>query len=177
MQRVGVLGGHLQEVVVAGVDAHAVVDVLGEPRLRLAVALHAHHLEADHHAIADAVAVAGGEVAVDAAPDRAALGAHADVLDDVEAAVGVHLDHRVVGQDALARLRLGGAEECQHHQGGGRGRGREGVRGSHACPHHYADHRDSSTLTAASHSSSAWKNPAASNVKLPPPTRTGPPCP
>src|SRR3546814_4773941 len=78
MQRVGVLGGHLQEVVVAGVDAHAVVDVLGEPRFRLAVALHAHHLEADHHAIADAVAVAGGEVAIDAAPDRAALGAHAD---------------------------------------------------------------------------------------------------
>src|SRR3546814_7217723 len=65
MQRVGVLGGHLQEVVVAGVDAHAVVDVLGEPRLRLAVALQAHHLEADHQAIADAVAVAGGEVGVD----------------------------------------------------------------------------------------------------------------
>src|SRR3546814_5298122 len=115
--------------------------------------MHAHHLEADHHEIADAVAVAGGEVAVDAAPDRAALGAHADVLDDVEAAVGVHHDHRVVGQDALARLCPGGAEECQHHQGGGSGRGREGGRGSHECPHHYADHRDSHTFTAAGPSS------------------------
>src|SRR3546814_7477403 len=74
--------------------------------------------------------------------------------------------YRVVGQDALARLRLGGAEECQHHQGGGSGRGREGVRGSHDCPHHYADHRDSSTFTAARPSSSAWKNSAASKLKL-----------
>src|SRR3546814_17968841 len=85
MQRVGVLGGHLQEVVVAGVDAHAVVDVLGEPRLRLAVALPAHHLEADPPAIADAVAVAGGEVAVNAAPEPAALAAPPAVLDDLEA--------------------------------------------------------------------------------------------
>src|SRR3546814_638128 len=120
--------------------------------------------------------VAGGEVAVDAAPDRAALGAHADVLDDVEAAVGVHLDHRVVGQDALARLRLGGAEECQHHQGGGSGRGREGVRGSHDCPHHYADHRDSSTFTAARPSSAAWKNSAASKLKLRATSRSGTRC-
>src|SRR3546814_5463554 len=112
MQRVGVLGGHLQEVVVAGVDAHAVVDVLGEPRFRLAVALHAHHLEADHHAIADAVAVAGGEVAIDAAPDRAALGAHADVLDDVEAAVGVHLRSEEHTSELQSLMRISYAVFC-----------------------------------------------------------------
>ena len=65
---------------------------------------HLEHVEVDHHAVAVAVAVAGGEVAVDAAADPVALGAHADALDHVEAAVGVERDLAVVGQDAFLRV-------------------------------------------------------------------------
>src|SRR5690606_29505668 len=162
----------------AGVDAHAVADVLGEPRLRLAVALHAEHLESDHHAVADAVAVAGGEITVDAAADRAALGAHADVFDDIEAAVGPYLDHLVVGHDALARLRRSRAEDGKQHQRGGNGgdRARRGAERGQDGACRRAGHRDSSTFTAARLSSSAWKNSAPVKPKLRATSRSGTRC-
>ncbi len=102
-QGVGVLAWDRQQVVAAGVDAHAVAALLGEPGLGLPVAQHLQNLQADHHAVAVAVAVAGGEVAHDAAPDVLALGAHADVLGDVQAAVGIDDQFAVIGSDALLR--------------------------------------------------------------------------
>ena len=135
-QGVGVVGGHREEVVVAGVDAHAVVDVLGEPRLVAAVALHAQHLEADHDAVAMAVAIAGREVAVDAAADVVAFRAHRDPFGDVEAAVGADVDLAVVGQDAFLRER----------------RQREEQHGDHRQP---SRHRWNSTFGAARCASSA----------------------
>src|SRR5690606_41855618 len=69
------------------------------------------YLEADAHVVAVAVAVAGGEVAVDAAADPVAFRPHADVLGHLQAAVGGHDHLRVVAQDPLVGLRRGRSEE------------------------------------------------------------------
>src|SRR5690606_36000923 len=74
-----------------------------EPRLRPPVALDAEHLEADDDVVALRVPVAHRELAVDAAADVPAFGTHADVFGDVEAAVDLHVDGDVVGEDAFRR--------------------------------------------------------------------------
>ena len=100
-QGVADVGRHGQEIVVAGVDAHAVGEILGEPWLGPAIAFHPQHVQRHQHPIATAVAIAGGEVAIDAAPDVAAFGPHRDVLGHVEACIGADRDLDGVIQNAL----------------------------------------------------------------------------
>src|SRR5690606_5354989 len=105
-QREAILGRKSrQKIVAAGVDADAVRQPLGEPRLRHAVALDAEDVKIDDDPVAVAIAVARREVAIDAAPDTVPLRANGDVLRDDQAAVGAHVDLDVIVDDALAGLR------------------------------------------------------------------------
>jgi len=81
--------------------------------LRGAVAAHVEHLEPHPVAVAAAVAVVGGKVAVDAAPDLGPFGAHTDGLGNRHRGVGEHLDVAVKRKDLLARLHGAGREQEQ----------------------------------------------------------------
>ncbi len=140
-QRERVLGGHLQEVVVAGVDPDAVGHGLGKVRLRLAIAPHVQQLEPDDDPVAVSILVAGREVAIDAAADPAPLGPHGDLLGHVQAAVGLDLDGDVVGADAL----LGRRRERRQHA---RPPQQETTDDAAADRERPVSHRESSTGTA-----------------------------
>src|SRR5690606_15131408 len=131
---------------------HAVAERLGELWLRAPVALHLQHLEADHDAVAVAVAVAGGEVAVDAAADALALGAHVDALGHLQAAVGLDPDLDVVAGDALLR---------RHRHGPGQqpagARGEDGQ----ACRVHGSSTRTAARCCAPASKKSSAPNPAS----------------
>ena len=111
-----VLGRYRQEGIVAGVDAHAVGQLLGEIRLRPPVPLDAEQLEPHAHAIADAVAIARREIAEQAATDLHALGAHADRLGHLERAVGAHDQLAAVIEDPLFRAQGPDREQQRQHQ-------------------------------------------------------------
>ncbi len=110
-QGIGVLAGGQEDVAAPQVDAHAVGERLGAPVLRGPVAGGGEHLEVHHGLAAEAVAVAGGKVAVDAAADIVPLGAHGDGLAHHHAPVGVDGDVAVEIENALGRE--GGGEDEQ----------------------------------------------------------------
>ena len=151
------VGGNGQEIVIAGIDAHAVGPVFQEPGFRLAITQHVQHLEADHHAVAMAVAVTGGEFAIDAAPYLVAFGTHGDVLGHVQAAIGAYFHRAVISKDAFLCQQW--RSKQQQQQGG-----------------EQAAHRESSTLTAARSFSLAWKNSALAKPKLRATSRSGTRC-
>ena len=83
-----------QEIIVARVDADAVVQRLGKPGFGDTVTLHAEHVETDDHAIAVAIPVTGGKVAIDAAPDILAGSLHGNFFGHIEASIALdmHID-------------------------------------------------------------------------------------
>jgi hypothetical protein len=80
------------------------------------VARHRDHFEADHDVPPDPVAIAGGEVAPDAAFDLVARGDDVDRLDHVERPVGPDLHIADKAGDAF--LRPGGDSDEQCQRGG-----------------------------------------------------------
>ena len=104
-QRVAILRGQpRQKVVVAGVDSHAVLAPLREPRLGHTIALHTLHLETDDDVVPVAVAIARRKVAIDASADLVAFGADRDLLGDLDRAARVHVHFDHVLENALALL-------------------------------------------------------------------------
>src|SRR6185437_4564675 len=97
------------------------------------------------------IAVIGGKVAIDAVPDRGALGHHHDVLGDGHAAVDVDQDVAVV---------LGNALGGGHRDGKQRHAGEQ--RQAHAP--HVGRPWSSCTWTVARASSSAAKKSASRNT-------------
>jgi hypothetical protein len=76
----------------AGIDAHMIAGALGEMGLGAPVAAHLEQPEADMAHQPPANLVADRQIAIDAAPDVAALGAHRYGLLHHEGAVGANLD-------------------------------------------------------------------------------------
>ena len=181
-QGVGVVGGHLQEGIIAEIDALAVGLVLDEPRLRLAVAAQALDREINHHGVAIAVPITGRKIAIDAAPNLDAGRMDTDGFGDVEAVVGIDLDVDVVGEDALrtgigqgcdatleflrildvaevdadGRLVVLCLRECTRRQQGNETKQQQG---------NVAFHRRNSTVGAIWLPDSAWKNSESRNPK------------
>ena len=116
-QPVGVAPRREQHVLAPDVDAHAAVVAARVVRLGQAVALDVDELERDLAQPALGVAELQREVAVDAALDAVALGAHGDRLGHGEVAVRAHLDRRVVALDRLGTVRdAGGQGDCRRER-------------------------------------------------------------
>src|SRR2546422_9952660 len=98
---VDVPAGREHHVGAADADALAVGEALQGVVLASAVARHADHAEGHARFRAERAAVAGREVAQDAAADLAALGLHFDPLGDRQRAVPGDADAAVEVKDSL----------------------------------------------------------------------------
>lgn len=134
-----------QEIIVARVDADAVVQRLGKPGFGDTVTLHAEHVETDDHAIAVAIPVTGGKVAIDAAPDILAGSLHGNFFGHIEASIALDMHIDPVIENAFFGMHRRRRDQSQCRD---------------QAPHHGAI----STRTAGRAASCAWKNSADSNA-------------
>ncbi len=111
-KHVSVVAARNEHVFLAGIDANdAGVRLFGEPALRLAVARDRQDVEVDLAVAAGSVTEAQRKIAVNAALDLIALGAHADRLGDGERAVLGNLHDGIEAMDDLGSMRGRGENE------------------------------------------------------------------
>src|SRR5262249_30642316 len=93
---VGMLAGRQHHVGASQVYPHAVATRFGAPGLRLTVARRGLEIEWHHGVPTTRARVGSGEIAIDAALDLLALGAHPDGFVHVERAIAADGDRAVV---------------------------------------------------------------------------------
>lgn len=101
-QRVGILPGREDHVLISNVDPLAVGLILNMEFLRLSVARHFQYLEINDVTVAQPILIAGRKVAVDAVMDLYGCAAHADGLRYQQRGVLLHTDAAVIIKDFFA---------------------------------------------------------------------------
>jgi hypothetical protein len=111
-KRVRVLAALDEMIAPTEVHAHVAATTYRVPGLGTVVAQDGERLERDAVSVAQPVFVVDGEIAVDAAPDLLALGAHSDGLRYLEHATLEDTDVAVKAQDTF----FGPGQRGQHEQ-------------------------------------------------------------